>query len=635
MAHATAQGPVSSEAAVELFHIPVYLRVNVLDIQNVGNDNRFKLKLYFECCWDVARANHIVEELAPQEKGNQVWGLLGVKDYAYKNDKVSDETRPKPMWDPNVFFPNLIEVSGEQFGGSMIEWDQYDDNYENEKWDWNFWKDDKSASSGDAKGCPVLGIKPDGTETEPAEYYDAPNPPLFEHGKRRMFSRRVIATVTFKYETDLRNFPMDQQELWLYVRSRHAERLSKKPKNVKVILVQNPHVRSVMEQTAFSHSGRWNYAMSRFYWSRISRLQIKDYEDDGDGNSAPCVVPHGMLVILARREVDIEVRVQSVLPFFFFLTMAFGGLFIPVKSIDQRMGFFSSLSISVFTYMPDIHPRAHLRTLYEEHKIRVLSVLVFSIFFTAMQYYTRLTSQCEGYDIELCDEPTLNYFFLRWGETTAACYCMEAGMAAYPVDKAALVIIGIYCSMSALRIFMSLNLSELAIRRRAVDPDERYTKASMQNRINQVRNGKKTEKPHLVSQKTMALALRDGEHFSPFLPSIKLAANFLLITDLWHLINKVLSCVCPTQGDDQTQSGVKHAHHELNRQKSVYANHVLPIEAENTGLRAAKTQRERIPSQIRDADTQGGRSRWMPCMPSMTSMRKVQSKPNNANAAAR
>ena len=31
--------------------------------------------------------------------------------------------------------------------------------------------------------------------------------------KRAMFSRRVIAIVTFKYNTDLRRFPMDMQEL--------------------------------------------------------------------------------------------------------------------------------------------------------------------------------------------------------------------------------------------------------------------------------------------------------------------------------------------------------------------------------------------------------------------------------------
>ena len=92
--------------------------------------------------------------------------------------------------------------------------------------------------------------------------------------------------------------------------------------------------------------------MSKFHWSRIKRLQISPYNDDDENASDPrrvdpdrFIVPSAMLAIIARREVDVAVRVQSVLPFFFFLTMAFGGLFIPVPSIDQRMGFFSSLSI--------------------------------------------------------------------------------------------------------------------------------------------------------------------------------------------------------------------------------------------------------------------------------------------------
>ena len=368
-------GPTTAQK--EKYHIPVFLRVNVLDIQNVGNDNRFKLKLYFECCWDVARANYIVEKLVPQEEEREKWGLLGVKNYDYNVSKIPENIKensqeleehrqkfPVPKWDPNVFFPNLIEVNGELSGG-LNEWDQYDKKYQNEKWTWDFWKEGRNERKEERdepppEGYEVLGKKVTGTTDSAGKYYKEPNPPLVDKekqlwGERRMFSRRVIATVTFKYETDLKRFPLDQQELWLYVRSRTAERLpgeKTQEKQIKVVLVQNPHVRSVMEQAAFSHSGQWHHAMSKFHWSRIKRLQISTYNDDDENASDPrqvdpdrFIVPNAMLAIIARREVDVAVRVQSVLPFFFFLTMAFGGLFIPVPSIDQRMGFFSSLSI--------------------------------------------------------------------------------------------------------------------------------------------------------------------------------------------------------------------------------------------------------------------------------------------------
>ena len=64
---------------------------------DISNANTFKVKLYFEACWDAARANKLAEftgaatydktEKSFKRKGD-IWGLLGVKDYNNGKYKV-------------------------------------------------------------------------------------------------------------------------------------------------------------------------------------------------------------------------------------------------------------------------------------------------------------------------------------------------------------------------------------------------------------------------------------------------------------------------------------------------------------------------------------------------------------------
>ena len=81
---------------------------------DISNANTFKVKLYFEACWDAARANKLAEftgaatydetEKSFKRKGD-IWGLLGVKDYNNGKYKVEDKPdKPRPIWDPYVVF---------------------------------------------------------------------------------------------------------------------------------------------------------------------------------------------------------------------------------------------------------------------------------------------------------------------------------------------------------------------------------------------------------------------------------------------------------------------------------------------------------------------------------------------------
>ena len=89
---------------------------------DISNANTFKVKLYFEACWDAARANKLAEftgaatydetEKSFKRKG-PIWGLLGVKDYNNgkynvegKPDKEKEDKpdKPTPIWDPYVVF---------------------------------------------------------------------------------------------------------------------------------------------------------------------------------------------------------------------------------------------------------------------------------------------------------------------------------------------------------------------------------------------------------------------------------------------------------------------------------------------------------------------------------------------------
>ena len=243
-----------------------------------------------------------------------------------------------------------------------------------------------------------------------------------------------------------------------------------------------------------------------------------------------------------------------------------------------------------------------MRTMYEEHKLRVLFVLILSIMFTAIQYYTRFSNRCEGYEIELCEDATLDDFFSRWGELNRSveCFCMEAGMAAYPVDKAALTIVGFYCAMSGLHIFSTLKLSEIAIRHLPKDADERATTEQIQQAIDQVRK-EKTKKPDLARQGTIQRAesharrqrLAGDSLVSPLLQSFKIACSFLLLTDLWNLINYFLSCVCKPNTHDEDHSEEVHSLKDMTQQKSKAAFHSLAYHADGIALNKAKMQRKR------------------------------------------
>ena len=311
--------------------------------------------------------------------------------------------------------------------------------------------------------------------------------------KRAMFSRRVIAIVTFKYNTDLSRFPMDMQELctclpinrpWriraptitnlthettgITVRSRTAE--GRDPK-MRVLIVQNPHVKTVIEKDEeFSHPGKWSIVISRFHFGKMNRKQVDVRTDKAHSRS----VYNSKLLLMARREVDVTVRLQSVAPFFLFTAMAYLGLWIPVNSIDQRMGFFGSIMIAVFTYQPDIHPKAKLRTTYEEDKLRVLLVLCLSVAFTILQYYWRYWwNRCDANENEeICNG---NYFAKHRqtnGRDRIECYCMDASIFAYVwPDWVAFIIVGYFALGVISRIFNSLHIMDFNVNERGADKE--------------------------------------------------------------------------------------------------------------------------------------------------------------------
>ena len=80
---------------------------------DISNANTFKVKLYFEACWDAARANKLAEFTGAADKTanggfkrkGDIWGLLGVKDYNNGKYKVEGKPdQPTPIWDPYVVF---------------------------------------------------------------------------------------------------------------------------------------------------------------------------------------------------------------------------------------------------------------------------------------------------------------------------------------------------------------------------------------------------------------------------------------------------------------------------------------------------------------------------------------------------
>ncbi|XRB06426.1 hypothetical protein NFJ02_27g63780 [Pycnococcus provasolii] len=403
-----------------------------------------------------------------------IWGLLGVKDY--NNGKYNVEgkpDKPTPIWDPNLFFPNLISVESD-----VNEWDQYDPDYqakEEEDWcykdrdvDWNRIHEDAPAEDDVSINAPTPEDRHKTLKEvlTPEQWTELPS----DEGdvKRAMFSRRVIAIVTFKYNTDLRRFPMDMQELWITVRSRTAE--GRDPK-MRVLIVQNPHVKTIIEKDEeFSHPGRWSIVISRFHFGKMKRKQV----DVRTENAHLLYVYNSKLLLMARREVDVTVRLQSVAPFFLFTAMAYLGLWIPVESIDQRMGFFGSIMIAVFTYQPDIHPKAKLRTTYEEDKLRVLLVLCLSVAFTILQYYWRYWNRCDANDYhEKCNGGGyLTKHRQRSDGDRIGCLCMDASIFAYIwPDWVGFIIVGYFAFGVILRIFNSLHVMDFNFNERGTDKE--------------------------------------------------------------------------------------------------------------------------------------------------------------------
>ena len=252
------------------------------------------------------------------------------------------------------------------------------------------------------------------------------------------------------------------------VRSRTAE--GRDPK-MRVLIVQNPHVKTVIEKDEeFSHPGKWSIVISRFHFGKMNRKQVDVQTDKAHSRS----VYNSKLMLMARREVDVTVRLQSVAPFFLFTAMAYLGLWIPVNSIDQRMGFFGSIMIAVFTYQPDIHPKAKLRTTYEEDKLRVLLVLCLSVAFTILQYYWRYWwNRCDANENEeICNG---NYFAKHRqtnGRDRIECYCMDASIFAYVwPDWVAFIIVGYFALGVISRIFNSLHIMDFNVNERGADKE--------------------------------------------------------------------------------------------------------------------------------------------------------------------
>ena len=75
--------------------VDVYVRVNVFDVQQITNINRFTVKLYFEACYSVEEVKKAAEaaEKANNMSGiGEVWSLTGVQNYEYQ---CADITYPE------------------------------------------------------------------------------------------------------------------------------------------------------------------------------------------------------------------------------------------------------------------------------------------------------------------------------------------------------------------------------------------------------------------------------------------------------------------------------------------------------------------------------------------------------------
>ena len=251
------------------------------------------------------------------------------------------------------------------------------------------------------------------------------------------------------------------------VRSRTSE--GRDPK-MRVLIVQNPHVKTVIEKDEeFSHPGKWSIVISRFHFGKMNRKQVDVQTDKAHSRS----VYNSKLLLMARREVDVTVRLQSVAPFFLFTAMAYLGLWIPVESIDQRMGFFGSIMIAVFTYQPDIHPKAKLRTTYEEDKLRVLLVLCLSVAFTILQFYWRYWRRC---DVNVYNEKCTGDYSAKHRQRSVGditgCLCMDASIFAYIwPDWMAFIIVGYFAFGVILRIFNSLHVMDFNFNERGTDKE--------------------------------------------------------------------------------------------------------------------------------------------------------------------